>query len=840
MSSEPIEQTKRRLVSTSPRHQRRLDRALGGFLARFGFSKGTQRTALITQIKASLPAECTPSEAVAYVRRCLDAWLSGLAGSLGLPFDVSVEILRPALAAMEIGRTWPGAFLSGLPPPEFLAALREALPLALPPEQPLAMPEQSLAKWEAHGDRHSSPTTASSPGARRSMVFGLGLATTAAATMELYRVFEPAGITTIEVLLLALFALNLGWIGVTFWSAFAGLGTLWSGESTAGLVQANDRHGPLGVRTAVLMPIHNEPPQRIFASLEAMYASLHGTGQLDFFDFFVLSDTTDPDLWVAEELAWDDSRRRLGATGRLFYRRRYDNPGRKAGNIAEFCQRWGGCYEHMIVLDADSLMSGETMVHLVRLMEANPVAGIVQTMPRLLNRNTLFARAQQFAGRLYGPVLGAGLAFWHLGDSNYWGHNAIIRVRAFAASAGLPRLKGRAPFGGDILSHDFVEAALLRRAGWRVFLLPDIDGSYEEPPPSLIAHAQRDRRWCQGNLQHMALLAAKGLHPLSRLHLFTGIMAYLASPLWLAFLITGIVATLQSKLELPVYFFPAETPYPVWHVIDPVLAARLFVITMGILLAPKLFGLLSLLGRPNTARQFGGLFRASVSVAAETLHSALIAPVLMLLQSRFVVSVLLGRDSGWQAQGRDDRGILWSDACYRHRWHTAIGVLLAIAVYAVSPFLLAWMSPAIAGMVLAIPVSYFGARLTAGLKARRLGIFLIPEETHPPPVVKDTEKRMQACKGLPPSPGGGLGSVVSESRTGTLHLSLLSQNPPPEKTMEMSIARHLAATIKAGDELCLRLNARQQLAALCDPPTLLRLRRVLRTRTATSGAFASS
>ncbi|MGH6636256.1 MAG: glycosyltransferase, partial [Gammaproteobacteria bacterium] len=382
------------------RHERRVDRALGGFYAKFGIREPVHLAPLIAQIRATLPEQPKPSEAVVCATRRLDAWLRGLARSLELPFDIGVEVLRAALVTAEIGRRWPQAFLSEQPPAEFLAALRQVLPIAHPPEQPLSMPEQSLAEWSgARIEEHVGPRA----WFRRSVVFGLGFATTAAASFELYRVFEPAGITAIEIVLLLLFALNLIWIGITFWSALAGLMVLRNREATTGLVQAEDDKSRLRAKTAVLLPIHNEPPRRVLAALEAMYASLQATGQMHAFEFFVLSDTTDPDLWLAEELAWDDTRQRLGATGRLFYRRRSDNVGRKAGNIADFCRRWGGRYQHMIVLDADSLMDGETMVRLVRLMEVNPGAGILQTVPYLVNRNTLFARAQQFAGRLYGP-----------------------------------------------------------------------------------------------------------------------------------------------------------------------------------------------------------------------------------------------------------------------------------------------------------------------------------------------------------------------------------------------------------------------------------------------------
>ncbi|MGH8605268.1 MAG: glucans biosynthesis glucosyltransferase MdoH, partial [Gammaproteobacteria bacterium] len=259
----------------------------------------------------------------------------------------------------------------------------------------------------------------------------------------------------------------------------------------------------------------------------------------------------------------------------------------------------------------------------------------------------------------------------------------------------------------------------------------------------------------------------------------------------------------------------------------PVLAARLFVLTMGVLLAPKLFGLLSLLGQPKTAREFGGLLRASLSMLAEILHSALIAPVLMLLQTRFVVNVLLGRDSGWQAQTRDDRGTPWSEVYHCHRWHTAVGVLLAIAVYSVSPALLAWMSPAIAGMILSLPVSYLGSRLDVGSIARRANVFLTPEESTPPPILVEATKRIAGIEVISPSPGTGVRSVVFEQRAGALHLALLSQDPLRERNIDSFIARHLAAAIKTSDDLR-ALNPRQQLAVLYDPPTLLRLRRLFK------------
>ncbi|MGH7005945.1 MAG: glucans biosynthesis glucosyltransferase MdoH, partial [Alphaproteobacteria bacterium] len=209
--------------------------------------------------------------------------------------------------------------------------------------------------------------------------------------------------------------------------------------------------------------------------------------------------------------------------------------------MADFLKRWGRHYDYMIVLDADSLMEGRTLVAMARHMDANPGAGLVQAPPVCINRNTLFARMLQFAGRIYGPVFAAGQAFWQMGEGNYWGHNAIIRVRPFTEHCGLPELPGRPPFGGHILSHDFVEAALLVRAGWSVWLAPDLGGSYEEVPPTLLDYAKRDHRWCQGNLQHSRIVGARNLNGVSRFHFIGGIMSYVASPLWLAFLGLGLL-----------------------------------------------------------------------------------------------------------------------------------------------------------------------------------------------------------------------------------------------------------------------------------------------------------
>ncbi|MDB6167388.1 MAG: glucosyl transferase family 2, partial [Verrucomicrobia bacterium] len=319
---------------------------------------------------------------------------------------------------------------------------------------------------------------------------------------------------------------------------------------------------PLRARTAIVMPICNEDSTRVMEGVRAIFSSIAAEARLDHFDFFVLSDTSDPNHWVAEEAAWATVTRELGAEGRLFYRKRRVNTNKKVGNIADFCRRWGGNYRYMVVLDADSLITGETVGRLVRMMERNPGVGLIQSVPRLVNGETIFARLQQFASRLYGPLFTDGLNYWQLSEANYWGHNAIIRVAPFIQHCSLPELPGGGPFGGRIMSHDYVEAALMRKAGWQVWLASGVDGSYEECPANLVDFAKRDRRWLQGNLQHARLVVTPGFHALSRTHFALGILSYLASPLWCALLVlsTYIVYRFKSTglTPLPVDSFAEQ------------------------------------------------------------------------------------------------------------------------------------------------------------------------------------------------------------------------------------------------------------------------------------------
>src|SRR5690606_36144951 len=282
-------------------------------------------------------------------------------------------------------------------------------------------------------------------------------------------------------------------------------------------------------RTAIALPVYHEPIDRTLNGLRAVYQSLAATGHLDSFDFFILSDSRDPEVWLQEQAAWYALAEQLGAQERLFYRRRTINMNYKSGNMGDFLRRWGKRYEYVVVLDADSLMGGETITHMVRIMQAEPRVGILQSNPLLANAQSLFARVQQFSNQVYGPIFSAGLAAVQLGEATFWGHNAIIRVAPFMRHCGLRKLRGPGLFRGPIASHDFVEAALLGRSNYEVWLEPELKESFEESPPSLYDELTRDKRWSKGNLQHLWLLFSPRLKLAHRMAFLNGVMGYMAS-----------------------------------------------------------------------------------------------------------------------------------------------------------------------------------------------------------------------------------------------------------------------------------------------------------------------
>jgi len=514
-------------------------------------------------------------------------------------------------------------------------------------------------------------------------------------------------------------------------------------------------------RVAIIIPIHNEPVDRVFAGIRAIYDSVMAQPGSEAFDIFILSDSNQPQQWVSEEAAWVKLQRELNAQDRIFYRRRPDNLGKKSGNVSDFCRTWGDHYRYMVVLDADSIMSGETLVELLRRMEANPQVGLIQTAPGIVGGASLFGRMQQFANRLYGAVFMEGLGFWQQNGGNFWGHNAIIRVRPFVEHCDLPQLPGKKPFGGHILSHDFIEAALLRRAGWEVWLATDLGGSYEEGPQSLVDFALRDRRWCQGNLQHGMLVGARGLRGKTRVHLVNGILGYVSSPIWLLFM---------SVAFWRAFTFGPQSYIPTGGSVQGVAA---LILTVILLFTPKLLCILDLAFDRERSRSFGGLLNVVTSAVVETFFSALIAPVLMLFHTKFVIWNLVGKTVGWSAQRRGARGTSWDEAIAVHGFQTLFGMGIGISAAAIDPTLLWWLLPVLFGLWVSIPVSVWTSRPDIGTDAKRENLFQTPEETHTPAEVAAALDSGDQCEF---ARYDGITSAVLDPFLNAVHVSLLRRN----------------------------------------------------------------
>ncbi|GAB3673515.1 glucans biosynthesis glucosyltransferase MdoH [Salinisphaera aquimarina] len=546
-------------------------------------------------------------------------------------------------------------------------------------------------------------------------------------------VLPHRGATLLETFILGAAFMLFAWILVGFWTALSGFFVLWRGDRYLVRGEQNPDADD-GARTAIVMPIYEEDVSRTFAGLRAIFESLQATGRLDEFDFFVLSDSVKPDTIVAEQQAWADACRDLDAFDRLHYRRRRARVKRKSGNLADFCRRWGGHYRYMIVLDADSIMVGKTLTAMVDRMQANPSAGLIQTPPTAVNRDSLLARVQQFATRVYGRMFAAGLHFWHLDNAHYWGHNAIIRIAPFMAHCALPRLPGRGALSGEILSHDFVEAALMRRAGWGVYIAYDLAGSYEEVPPTLLDELGRDRRWCQGNIQHIRLLFSDNLAPAHRALFANGVMAYTSALIWFLFLLLSSTEAILEALRTPDYFPVAGSLFPQWPVWQPIWAVSLFIATLVVLFLPKILGVVMIVAR-GRQRDFGGVGSLIGSTLIEIVLTSLLAPIRMLAHTRFVFMTVVGLQVKWDSQQRADAQVAWLRAL---RFHLP-GMLMALVwgglLVWYTPGFAPWLAPILVPLILAPAVTVITSRADLGIWLRNQDLQLIPEERNPPPVL---------------------------------------------------------------------------------------------------------
>ncbi|MET0269170.1 MAG: glucans biosynthesis glucosyltransferase MdoH [Sphingomonas sp.] len=575
-------------------------------------------------------------------------------------------------------------------------------PDRLPPEASLEMPRQrfsravppSVPKAEAPSDML----------ARRLLLMLATLLLGLAALAGLKPVLAQDGLDALDRALMLLFFPLFAWIAFGFTGSAIGFVLLMTGRSP-GYITAPEQAGPVHGRTAVLMPVHNEDVVAVFARVEAMLRSIADAGGADTTDFFVLSDSNLAS-GIEEDRCW--ARLAADAPIPLYYRRREKNVAAKPGNIADWVMRFGGGYAYMVVLDADSLMSGRTIAALAAAIEARPAVALIQTVPTVIAADTLFQHWMQFANRLYGPIATAGMLWWFGSEGTFWGHNAIVRVSAFAESCGLPELLGPAPFGGHVMSHDMVEAALLRRRGWAVHMVM-IGGSYEEYPPTMIDHAIRDRRWAQGNIQHIRLLGSAGFHWINRLQLFVGASAYITSPLWLLLIVTTLLA-----------HFATHAP---GSIVGSTIG--IFALTMLLLFGPKAMALCWALNDPERRRGFGGGRRLARSVAAEVVLSILFAPAAMLTQTIDLTYIVRGKRSRWVAQARERDGISLEEAMQRYRWHVvAAGGLLLVTPFA--PMAAAWLSPVTLGLLASPWLAMWTARASLGARARRRGYFAVP------------------------------------------------------------------------------------------------------------------
>ncbi|WP_186394851.1 glucans biosynthesis glucosyltransferase MdoH [Stappia sp. TSB10GB4] len=577
---------------------------------------------------------------------------------------------------------------------------------------------------ETSGDAALAPGPDAARLARRRAVFAaLVLATIAGLTALLGLAFAGDGtITWGEWLMIGCFLLTLPWTAVGFWNAVIGLAVLRLSRDPLAAVstlRAGDAAGDSPASTAILSCIRNEDVDAVAASLDAMAADLVRSGRAAGFALYVLSDTDDGEIAAREERAFAALAARWAGRLPVLYRRRAENPGFKAGNIRDFLERWGAAHDYAIVLDADSFLSARTMLDLTARMDANPRVGILQTLVVGLPATSAFARIFQFGMRLGMRSYTLGSAWWQGDCGPYWGHNAILRLAPFAEHCHLPRLPGKGPLSGWVLSHDQVEAVLMRRAGYEVRVLPLEGESFEENPPNLLEFIRRELRWCQGNLQYLKLLGLPDLKPVSRVQLVLAILMFVSAPAWLAFMATGAALVAFGGGEL--------------IRVDLTAGFALFVIVLTMIFAPKIATCLDILADRRQRAAFGGGLRVAASWLTELVFSMLMAPIIAVAVTLFIAGLPFGRAVGWGAQIRDTR-TLPLGLCAAKLWpQTLFGLAGVGFALALTPGLVWPLLPVVLGPALAIPL----ARLTSGKAAGRLALasrlWRLPEEIAPPP-----------------------------------------------------------------------------------------------------------
>ena len=554
--------------------------------------------------------------------------------------------------------------------------------------------------------------------ARRQFVLVVNVSTYILLLSLAASVLAAGGWTVTTWIMFVCFAVGTPWTVLGFWNAIIGLWLLHGGKDArtgvAPYMMAGDLPTPVKVSTAILMTLRNEEPTRAILRLKTVKSSVDATGEGAAFTYFILSDTNQPDVAAIEEAAVATWQAADPDRARIIYRRRAINTGFKAGNVREFTHNAGRPFELMLPLDADSLMSGGAIVKMVRMMQAYPKLGILQSLVVGMPSQSAFARIFQFGMRHGMRSYTMGQAWWTADCGPFWGHNAVVRVAPFRDECELPVIPGGGPFGGHVLSHDQVEATLMRRAGYEVRVLPVEGGSWEENPPTMLDFLTRDVRWCQGNLQYLRLLDTPGLLPMSRFQLVWAILMFVGLPAW---------TLMIALLPLAAWHFQTVPQFPTG------LAKLLYVSFFVMYLAPKLAGLIDAMLTKGEVARFGGAVRFALSAAVELVFSFLQGAVSTIRTTIFMAGLLmLGKSVIWGGQSRDAYGISWATAV-RQLWpQTLFGVIVCGSLWLISPATLLWSLPLTAGYLLAIPFCVATANPALGAWMKRTGIAGIPED----------------------------------------------------------------------------------------------------------------
>jgi membrane glycosyltransferase len=552
---------------------------------------------------------------------------------------------------------------------------------------------------------------------RRAVVVALNLLSMAALAWAMSRVLGSRGWSVPTIVFMTIYLIGLPWTLLGFWNSVIGFVLLRLCQDpvayTNPAIRRTPKDSPIVTRTAVCLCVRNEDVAAAFARLRTMIESVASTGEGRHFDFHVLSDTSRPEVAEAEDMMFLALQTRFPFTG-LHYRRRARNTGYKAGNLEEFAHRCRHQYQHMIVLDADSVMSGRAMLRLVRAMQVNRELGILQTLVVGRPSESAFTRIFQFGMRHGMRAQTTGSAWWQGSAGPYWGHNAIIRIAPFVDHCALPPIPGKGPLRGPVLSHDQVEAALMRGAGWHVRVIPDEYESWEENPTNLPDFIKRDLRWCNGNLQYIHLMNMPGLIGMGRFQLVNAIAMYVGAPMNFLMLMAGLAI--------------AVTPHP--PDLATSMAFGLYAVALLLGFAPRLLGVLDIV-LAGRARQYGGALRMIVSCALDWSFSMLIGPVMMLAQTVFIAGLFFGRRVIWEAQNREDRSVTLKEALHGLWPQLSFGLAAMTILGLLMPPAILWASLTIIPCLAAAPFACLTSMRWLGRAMTRARICAIPDEFSP-------------------------------------------------------------------------------------------------------------